>query len=228
MKTVASKAPTTTSSVPSNKPCCGGGSGDLDDLAAYSAFIPEIVGRHNARHRARIDAERAVFGPLPAPRTSSWSESRSARTQASPCARCSTCAASRWPWRVPSVAPSPEQAKEAYNQFCEAWATKYLKAVACLRKDEQSLFSFYAFPAAHWVHLRTSNPIESTYATVRLRTKRTKGCGSRTATLTIVWKLALEAEKTWWCRLTGFKLIRLVMAGARIRRRRADGGSCLA
>ena len=67
------------------------------------------------------------------------------------------------------------------------------KAVEYLRKDEQSLFGFYAFPAAHWVHLRTSNPIESTYATVRLRTK---GCGSRTATLTVVGKLTLEAEKT--------------------------------
>ena len=93
-------------------------------------------------------------------------------------------------------APSLEEATGAYDQFCEAWAPKYPKAVACLRKDEQSLFSFYAFPAAHWVHLRTSNPIESTYATVRLRTKRTKGCGSRMATLTMVWKLALEAEKT--------------------------------
>lgn len=109
-------------------------------------------------------------------------------------------------------APSLEEAKEAYDQFCEAWADKYPKAVDCLRKDEQSLFSFYAFPAAHWVHLRTSNPIESTYATVRLRTKRTKGCGSRTATLTMVWKLALEAEKTWR-RLMGFKLIPLVMEG---------------
>ena len=109
-------------------------------------------------------------------------------------------------------APSLEKATGAYDQFCEAWATKYPKAVDCLRKDEQSLFSFYAFPAAHWVHLRTSNPIESTYATVRLRTKRTKGCGSRTATLTMVWKLALEAEKTWR-RLIGFKLIPLVLEG---------------
>ena len=109
-------------------------------------------------------------------------------------------------------APSLEEAKEAYDQFCEAWTDKYPKAVECLRKDEDSLFSFYAFPAAHWVHLRTSNPIESTYATVRLRTKRTKGCGSRTATLTMVWKLALEAEKTWR-RLMGFKLIPLVMEG---------------
>ena len=86
------------------------------------------------------------------------------------------------------------------------------EGVECLRKDEDSLFSFYAFPAAHWTHPRTSNPIESTYATVRLRTKRTKGCGSRKATLTMVWKLALEAEKTWR-RLMGFKLIPLVMEG---------------
>ena len=105
---------------------------------------------------------------------------------------------------------SLEEAKGAYDQFCAAWETKYPKAVECLRKDEGSLFSFYSFPAAHWTHLRTSNPIESTYATVRLRTKRTKGCGSRTATLTMVWKLALEAEKTWR-RLMGFKLIPLVM-----------------
>ena len=62
------------------------------------------------------------------------------------------------------------------------------------------------------MHLRTPNPIESTYATIRLRTRRTKGCGSRTATLTMVWKLALEADKSWR-RLMGFKLIPLVMEG---------------
>ena len=105
-------------------------------------------------------------------------------------------------------APSLTEAKGAYDQFCAAWETKR-RRVECLRKDEGSLLSFYSFPAAHWTHLRTST-IESTYATVRLRTKRTKGCGSRTATLTMVWKLALEAEKTWR-RLMGFKLIPLVM-----------------
>ena len=88
---------------------------------------------------------------------------------------------------------SLEKARGAYDQFCEAWATKYPKAVDCLRKDEQSLFSFYAFPAAHWVHLRTSNPIESTCATVRLR--RTKGCGSRTATLTMVWEVGARGRE---------------------------------
>jgi putative transposase len=62
------------------------------------------------------------------------------------------------------------------------------------------------------VHLRTPNPIESTYAKIRLRTRRTKGCGSRTVTLTMVWKLALEADKSWR-RLMGFKLIPLAMEG---------------
>lgn len=109
-------------------------------------------------------------------------------------------------------APSLEHASSAYDQFCTAWETKYPKAVACLRKDEAALFSFYGFPVAHWTHLRTSNPIESTYATVRLRTQRTKGCGSRRATLTMVWKLALEAQRGWR-RLMGFKFIPLVLEG---------------
>lgn len=79
-------------------------------------------------------------------------------------------------------------------------------------KDFEELFTFYDFPASHWVHIRTTNPIESTYATVRLRTKKTKGCGSRTATLTMVFKLALEAQKTWR-RLKGHEQVLLVMAG---------------
>ena len=109
-------------------------------------------------------------------------------------------------------APSHETALEAYEHFCRSWSEKYPKAVECLAKDKESLFSFYDFPAAQWVHLRTTNPIESTYATVRHRTRRTKGCGSRTATLSMVWKLALEAQKTWR-RLMGYNHIPLVMAG---------------
>jgi putative transposase len=111
-------------------------------------------------------------------------------------------------------APTKEQALSAYQHFCVAWGEKYPKAVECLRKDEQVLFTFYDFPAAHWVHIRTTNPIESTYATVRHRTKRTKGCGSRMATLTMVWKLAMEAQKTWR-RLMGHQKIALVMQGRR-------------
>ena len=111
-------------------------------------------------------------------------------------------------------APTKEKALAAYEHFVNSWEEKYPKAVECLRQDKEELFAFYDFPAAHWIHIRTTNPIESTYATVRLRTKKTKGCGSRQATLTMVFKLALEAEKTWR-RLTGHKQIALVMAGRR-------------
>jgi transposase-like protein len=111
-------------------------------------------------------------------------------------------------------APTKEKALAAYDHFLSSWEEKYPKAVDCLRQDKEELFAFYDFPAAHWVHIRTTNPIESTYATVRLRTKKTKGCGSRMATLTMVFKLALEAEKTWR-RLTGHKQIELVMQGRR-------------
>ena len=111
-------------------------------------------------------------------------------------------------------APTKEKALAAYEHFLSSWEEKYPKAVECLRQDKEELFAFYEFPAAHWVHIRTTNPMESTYATVRLRTKKTKGCGSRMATLTMVFKLALEAEKTWR-RLTGHKQIELVMQGRR-------------
>ena len=92
------------------------------------------------------------------------------------------------------------------------YSDKYPKAVECLKKDEEVLFSFYDFPAAHWIHIRTTNPIESTFATVRLRTARTKGCGSRIATLTMVFKLVMEAQKNWR-RLTGSSIIPMVLSG---------------
>ena len=109
-------------------------------------------------------------------------------------------------------APTKDTALGAYEHFLSSWGEKYPKAVECLQKDVGELFTFYDFPASHWVHIRTTNPIESTYATVRLRTQKTKGCGSRTATLTMVFKLALEAQKTWR-RLRGHEQILLVMAG---------------
>ena len=111
-------------------------------------------------------------------------------------------------------APTKEKALAAYEHFLSSWCEKYPKATECLRTDKEELFTFYDFPASHWVHIRTTNPIESTYATVRLRTKKTKGCGSRMATLTMVFKLALEAQKTWR-RLTGHEQIALIMAGRR-------------
>ncbi len=85
----------------------------------------------------------------------------------------------------------------AFDVFVEMFAAKYPAAAACLRKDREVLLTFYDFPAEHWIHLRTTNPIESTFATVRLRTKRTKGCGTRTACLTMVFKLMQSAQKRW-------------------------------
>lgn len=110
------------------------------------------------------------------------------------------------------LASTKDEAMKAYRHFLSLYEVKYDRACSCLRKDEGSLFSFYDFPAEHWVHIRSTNPIESTFATVRLRTKRTKGCGSRLATLAMVFKLTLEAEKTWK-KLKGHKLICKVIEG---------------
>ncbi len=110
------------------------------------------------------------------------------------------------------LAPTKQDALKSFARFVCAYQAKYPKATDCLVKDKDALFTFYDFPAEHWRHLRTTNPIESTFATVRHRTRQTKGCGSRTATLTMVFKLALEAEKGWR-RLNGYKLISKVVEG---------------
>lgn len=107
-------------------------------------------------------------------------------------------------------AESRDAAMRAYDHFVQVYRNKYPQAVNCLEKDKDVLFTFYDFPATHWIHIRTTNPIESTFGTVRLRTHKTKGCGSRTATLTMVFKLSLEAQKTWK-RLKGHNLISLVL-----------------
>jgi putative transposase len=116
------------------------------------------------------------------------------------------------------MAETEENAWKAYDLFVSAFQDKYPKAVECLVKDRDRLFTFYQFPAVHWIHIRTTNPIESTFATVRNRTRSTKGCGSRTATLAMVYKLCLEAEKTWH-KLKGHKMIELVIQGKKF----ADG-----
>jgi transposase-like protein len=90
-----------------------------------------------------------------------------------------------------------ENANRAFDLFVATYQPKYAKACECLSKDRDVLLTFYDFPAEHWIHLRTTNPIESTFATVRLRTKRTKGCGTRTACLTMVFKLMQSAQKRW-------------------------------
>jgi len=108
------------------------------------------------------------------------------------------------------MSDTQDKALKAYDHFIETYSEKYPKAVECLMKDKDHLFTFYDFPAIHWQHIRTTNPIESTFATIRLRTQKTRGCGSRTATLTMVYKLAIEAAKGWK-KLKGYNMIILVL-----------------
>ncbi|HET6251473.1 MAG TPA: IS256 family transposase [Tepidisphaeraceae bacterium] len=95
------------------------------------------------------------------------------------------------------MSATKEDATKAFNRFIETYGVKWPRAAECLEKDRAELLAFYDFPAEHWGHLRTSNPIESTFATVRLRTYRTKGPGSRAAALAMAFKLAQKAEKGW-------------------------------
>ena len=104
-------------------------------------------------------------------------------------------------------------AVRAFDLFVATYEAKYPKATACLERDRQELLVFYDFPAEHWVHLRTTNPIESTFATVLLRTRKTKGTGTRLACLTMVFKLMESASKHWRL-LNGSGLLRDVIAGA--------------
>lgn len=95
------------------------------------------------------------------------------------------------------MAETRNAAEAAFDAFVETYAVKYDKAVGCLSKDRTTLLAFYDFPAEHWKHLRTSNPIESSFATVRHRTVRSKGCLSNKTALAMIFKLAQAAEKSW-------------------------------
>ena len=103
-------------------------------------------------------------------------------------------------------------AEKAFDVFLDTYALKYPKATACLQKDREELLMFYTFPAAHWPSLRTTNPIESTFGTIRHRTARTKGCLTRDGMLHMMFKLGQCAEKTWR-RLRGFRELPKVIAG---------------
>ena len=102
------------------------------------------------------------------------------------------------------------------DDFAKVYGDKYPKAVAKLTRDRDVLLTFYDFPAAHWVHLRTTNPIESTFATVRARTKVTKGAGSRRRGLVMAYKL-LDAAGDRWRKLNSPELVALVRAGSQFK-----------
>jgi transposase-like protein len=110
------------------------------------------------------------------------------------------------------MASTRADAEKAFDLFLKTYEAKYPKTTQCLAKDREKLLEFYNFPAEHWSHLRTTNPIESTFATVRLRTTRTKGSGTRKASLTMVFKLMQSASKRWRT-LNGAKLLPEVIAG---------------
>lgn len=111
-------------------------------------------------------------------------------------------------WRAETKAA----ATHAFEVFLTTYEAKYPKATACLEKDREELLTFYAFPAPHWQHLRTTNPIESTFGTIRHRTKRCKGCLTRDGMLHMMFKLGRCAEKTWR-RLRGFQHLAQVIEG---------------
>jgi transposase-like protein len=109
-------------------------------------------------------------------------------------------------------APDRESALEEITRFSEEYGARYPKAVETLTKDQDRLLTFFDFPAEHWIHLRTTNPIESTFSTVKARTKTTKGAGSRKAGLAMAFKLLLAAEKRWR-KVNAPYLVALVKAG---------------
>lgn len=110
------------------------------------------------------------------------------------------------------MAATRVEAEKAFDLFLEKFDAKYPRACECLRKDRDVLLTFYDFPAEHWAHIRTTNPIESTFATIRLRHRRTKGSGSRRASLAMMFKLGQSAEKKWR-RLRGYEMIKPLIQG---------------
>ena len=112
------------------------------------------------------------------------------------------------------MAETKKDALVAFDAFVETWSPKYEKAVECLTKDRDALLAFYDFPAEHWKHLRTSNPIESSFATVRHRTVRSKGCLSNKTALAMIYKLVEAAEKNWR-RLDGHNQLPKIILGVK-------------
>ena len=112
------------------------------------------------------------------------------------------------------MAETKAEAVAAFDAFVESYKVKYEKAADCLKKDRDVLLAFYDFPAEHWKHLRTTNPIESTFATVRHRTIRSKGCLSNRTALAMVFKLVETAQKHWR-RLDGHTLLPKLILGVK-------------
>jgi putative transposase len=112
------------------------------------------------------------------------------------------------------MAPNKEEAQHHFDEFISIYEAKYPKATQCLEKDREVLLTFYDFPAEHWRHIRTTNPIESTFATVRLRTAKARSCFSSKTVLTMAFKLCQCAQNRWQ-RLYGYRKLGKVIKGIR-------------
>ena len=111
-------------------------------------------------------------------------------------------------------AETKADAEKVFDSFLKTYEPKYLKATLCLQKDREELMAFFDFPAQHWQSIRTSNPIESAFATIRHRTKRSKGCLSRDGMLHMIFKLGQCAEQNWR-KLRGFDTLAKVITGVK-------------
>ena len=114
------------------------------------------------------------------------------------------------------MAETRDAAHQAFDQCITRFGSKYPGAMECLAKDREQMLAFYDFPAPHWQHIRTTNPIESVFATVRLRTDKVKNCGSRKTTLAMAWQLMTTAQKRWR-KLRGYALLADVIEGVKFR-----------
>ena len=110
------------------------------------------------------------------------------------------------------MASDKEEAERQFDDFIAIYEAKYPKAVECLQKDREVLLTFYDFPAEHWKHIRTTNPIESTFSTVRLRTAKVRSCFSSKTVLTMAFKLCQSAQRRWQ-RLHSYKILGKVIRG---------------
>ena len=110
------------------------------------------------------------------------------------------------------MAETRAAAEHAFDDFLARYEDKYPKATDCLARDRDELLAFYDFPAAHWTHVRTTNVIESAFATIRHRSSRAKGCVTRQSMLSMIYKMGMSAEKSWR-RLRGFRQLAKVIEG---------------
>ena len=114
------------------------------------------------------------------------------------------------------MAETRDGAARAFDHWLALYQDKYPKAADCLAKDRDELLAFYDFPARHWVHLRTTNVIESAFATIRHRSSRAKGCVTRKTMLSMIYKMGMSAEKSWK-RLRGFRQLGQVIEGVQFK-----------